>query len=97
MNLSEFKAWFEGFTEAMTKPPTIKQWARITERVSEITSGPTPWPVFFERYYEPYRPYFPSTPYWVSICGEGSQTITSNSSNNCFADAGRAEVMSLTA
>ncbi len=32
----EFKAWFEGFTEAMDKLPTAKQWARIKERVSEI-------------------------------------------------------------
>ena len=36
MTLSEFKAWFGGFTENITKLPTQKQWARIQARVKEI-------------------------------------------------------------
>ena len=36
MTLSEFKAWFEGFTESMEKAPTPNQWERIKERVAKI-------------------------------------------------------------
>lgn len=36
MTPAEFKAWFDGFTEAFTGCPTKAQWGRIKERVSEI-------------------------------------------------------------
>lgn len=36
MNAAEFKAWFEGFTEAMDGKPNRAQWERIKERVSQI-------------------------------------------------------------
>jgi len=36
MTPSEFKAWFEGFTENMKGPPGEKAWARIQARVKEI-------------------------------------------------------------
>ena len=37
MTPQEFKAWFDGFTEAFgSEVPTAKQWARIKERVAEI-------------------------------------------------------------
>lgn len=36
MTPSEFKAWFEGFTEAFDKPPTKAQWDRVKARVAEI-------------------------------------------------------------
>ncbi len=110
MNLSEFKAWFEGFTEDMDKPPTTKQWKRVKARVEEITSVPTPWPVFVERYFQPYQPYF-TTPTWptVTICGTQTQTtaggideVTSNVVNMvgatalpAFEDLGRAEALSI--
>lgn len=38
--VSEFKAWFEGFTEAMDGPPDAKQWARIQSKVKEIADKP---------------------------------------------------------
>lgn len=50
MTLSEFKAWFEGFTEGMDGPPGIKQWERIQARVKEISGTPTTYPVFVDRY-----------------------------------------------
>lgn len=40
MTLAEFKAWFEGFTEAIEGAPTPSQWARIKEQVSKITLPP---------------------------------------------------------
>ena len=36
MTPQEFKAWFEGFTEAFTGCPTKAQWTRIKARVAEI-------------------------------------------------------------
>ena len=41
MNLAEFKAWFEGFTENMDGLPGPKEWARVCERVKEIKAEPT--------------------------------------------------------
>lgn len=60
MHLSEFKAWFLGFTEDMTKPPTEKQWKKIQARVKDITADYTPAPIFIDRYVRPY----PAYPYW---------------------------------
>lgn len=59
MNLSEFKAWFEGYTEAMEGRPTEKQWKRIQGRVKEIKDAPTSYPVFVDRYWNYPRPYWP--------------------------------------
>jgi len=55
MHLSEFKAWFEGFTEEMSGTPNKAQWARIKKRVGEITNDYTPSPIFIEKYARPYR------------------------------------------
>lgn len=63
MTLSEFKAWFDGFTECMEAAPDEKQWERIKARVKEINGAATPYPVFVDRY-EPYRRYWPNVPYW---------------------------------
>ena len=54
MTLPEFKAWFGGFTENITKLPTQKQWARIQARVKEIDSAEK----VIEQYYER-RPWWP--------------------------------------
>lgn len=98
MNLSEFKAWFEGFTEDMKGTPNSKQWKRIQERVAEITEDPTPWPIYIERYVEPYRPYW-NPPVWISsytkICGESSPDAIYNTGGNVpstsFYSIGQAE------
>lgn len=57
MHLSEFKAWFEGFTEEMKGPPTEKQWRRIRKAVEEISADYTPAPIFVDRYVRPWRRY----------------------------------------
>jgi hypothetical protein len=36
MKLSEFKAWFSGYTESMEGTPSKKQWERIKEQVEAI-------------------------------------------------------------
>lgn len=50
MTLSEFKAWFEGFSEGIDKAPTEKQFAKIKAKVALITGTPTTYPVFIDRY-----------------------------------------------
>ncbi len=57
MTQQEFKAWFDGFTEAMDGAPNKKQWERIKARVKEIDGVVTTYPVFVEPWYVP--------PYWA--------------------------------
>lgn len=40
MTHKEFKAWFEGFTEALGGLPTVTQWNMIKEKVSKIDAAP---------------------------------------------------------
>lgn len=62
MTPQEFKAWFEGFTEAFDRIPTKAQWARVKERVAEIDGKPVTERIFVDRYlpryYHEYRPYW---------------------------------------
>ena len=51
MTLQEFKAWFQGYTENISKQPTQKQWARIQERVEEINGDPVTERIFIDRYW----------------------------------------------
>jgi hypothetical protein len=79
MNLSEFRAWFEGFTESLDRLPNEKQWARIKEKVDEITSDPMPAPIFIERYVRPYLYWWQGTipPYdGTTWTGGTSKTVS---------------------
>lgn len=62
MTPSEFKAWFEGYTEGMMGPPTARQWERVKARVREIDGAATPYPVFLDKYVMPYREHWPLRP-----------------------------------
>lgn len=80
MNLSEFKAWFSGFTENMDSTPNEKQWARIKERVAEIDGKPITQTVYVDRYVDryPYRPYWSNGPYISTspyICGSSTSAV----------------------
>ncbi|MGI9507143.1 MAG: hypothetical protein ACR2RE_29225 [Geminicoccaceae bacterium] len=107
MTLSEFKAWFEGFTEAMEKPPNAKQWKRICARVKEIDGERTTWPVFVDRY-EPRHTFTPGypLPYWMTwnttgglsgqshnLTVEGECVTLPNTSEAAFTDIGRIDAM----
>ena len=50
MTLSEFKAWFEGFTEDMDGAPSEKQFGRIKAKVEEIDDEPIEKNTFIYRY-----------------------------------------------
>ena len=106
MTLSEFKAWFEGFTETMDGPPNSKQWARIQKRIAEIDGEPVPQRVI-ERHYHDYHRWWPSRtapsrpwygPYEVT-CGTmlfsagGVQQSTGGvqPTSDALADMGRAD------
>ena len=112
MNLSEFRAWFEGFTEGLEGAPNAKQWKKIQKKVEEITSDPTPWPIFVDRYIYPRREIWWNTPYWggightQTIVGgtTGSMTVQTNSqdglpynSNEAFAQLGRFDAQEIDA
>ena len=61
MTLSEFKAWFEGFTESMDGPPNAAQWERIQSKIATIDDKPIPVTVYRE-YVDRFRPYWPASP-----------------------------------
>lgn len=65
MTMQEFKAWFDGFTENIgEKQPSVKQWKRIKERVGEIDGVGVTERIYVDRWYTPYRQYWPS--YWTN-------------------------------
>ena len=67
MTPSEFKAWFDGFTEAFAGCPTKAQWTRIKARVDEIDGKSVTERVYVDRY----LPSYPSYPYWRYANGFG--------------------------
>lgn len=93
MTLSEFKAWFEGFTENVSKLPTQKQWARIQQRVKEIET-PEPERVI-ERHHDhyPWRPWWPTwyssteTDWKIRLAATTTDTTTTNVADNYIAEA----------
>lgn len=50
MTLSEFKAWFEGFSEGIDTAPTAAQFAKIKAKVAEINGVALTREVIVERY-----------------------------------------------
>ena len=39
MTFNEFKAWLDGYTDAMgTNAPTPEQWVRIREKIASVVS-----------------------------------------------------------
>lgn len=76
MTNSEFKAWFDGFTEAMGGAPNSKQWERIKTKVKEI-DGASITRHYVERYYPA------GYPYWgmgasLSCSGPAQASVTNN-------------------
>lgn len=63
MTLSEFKAWFEGFTEDMDGAPSVRQFDKIKAKVSEIDDKPIEKTVFIDRYHDYFPPRFWTQPY----------------------------------
>lgn len=94
MTPSEFKAWFDGFTEEMKGQPTKAQWARIKERVAQI-DGKT---VTEYRYYHDYFPrywavYNPTTPTYTTTGIGTAGTNAVYCSNSAMYTLGQAEAV----
>jgi hypothetical protein len=76
MTPQEFKAWFDGFTEAMEGMPTEAQWAKIKLRVGEIDGRSVSYPVFVDRYWPRIYPHYrDNTPYWTSLSAGATTPI----------------------
>lgn len=72
MTPNEFRAWFDGFTEAFDgKVPTKTQWERIKARVAEIDGKPVTERVYVDRYWPTYVKTYPSwsPTYTTTTCG----------------------------
>lgn len=106
MTPQEFKAWFDGFTEAVSGPPNKTQWTRIKARIAEIDGNPITERVYIDRYLPSYTPTW--VPYWTvggvgvsstTYCASVSNTVGMNSfnSSNAMANLGRAEALSIAA
>lgn len=78
MNLAEFKAWFDGYTEDMKDAPTKKQWERIKARVAEIDGRPITQTVYVDRYVRQYWPAYYGTIYGGAIGASGAAQCTAN-------------------
>jgi len=72
MTLTEFKAWFDGYTEDMGGVPSAKQWKRIKEVVGDIDGQAVTLPIYIDRYWRPYST-SPTIPWWTT---NGTLTTT---------------------
>lgn len=96
MTLSEFKAWFEGYTEGLEAAPTKAQFDRIKEKVKEINGTPITYPVYIDRYVEPYWRYYQSgTPRYMGISNFSAAAVSDATPMNDAADKYRASFASI--
>lgn len=87
MTLSEFKAWFEGFSEGIDKAPTEKQFAKIKAKVAEINGAPLTQTIFVDRYVRPYPSYW-ERPYATWSTSGGTTVQATASLKNLYASTG---------
>lgn len=83
MTPTEFKAWFDGFTEAFGGCPTKAQWARIKTRVAEIDGRPITERHYIDRYWPLYRDCYFTT--WGSVPGLYGTNLSAMCGNNTAA------------
>lgn len=94
MTLSEFKAWFEGFSEGIDAAPTADQFAKIKAKVAKIDGTVTTYPVFVDlwwpRHYD-YRDY--SRQFWTSgnIAYAGAGNASPQAMNALYAPASKGD------
>ena len=93
MHLSEFQAWFEGFTEEMKGPPNKDQWAKIKKRIKEITADYTPAPVFIRDYIRPWRRYW-DTGWYPTWIDNNTASLSAQAQLTDWSHAGQAEYRS---
>lgn len=93
----EFKAWFEGFTEALTGTPSKKQWERIKTRVAEIDGKPVTERIYLDRYWIHYWPHYVPNyvypQYPVYFAGPQGTAAPLPKNAEIWCGAGRAEAL----
>ena len=70
MQVSEFKAWFEGFTESIEGLPNKKQWERVKEKVALVDGKSIVYREYVDRWYS--RPYYGSS--WTTLSYNAADT-----------------------
>jgi hypothetical protein len=70
LKVSEFKAWFEGFTESIEGLPNKKQWDRIKEKIAAVDGKEIVYREYVDRWY--------SRPYTWTTYGIGSSSIAAD-------------------
>ena len=86
MTVGEFKAWLEGFSEAMGPSPNVKQWKKIRERLEHVSdSEPN---VYFERR----RYWWPS---WYTIPLNNTETRSTSNTLELSYNVGSGEAQLL--
>lgn len=86
MNLQEFKAWFEGFTESITLP-NQNQWEKMKAKLKTVDGTGISYPVYIEKYVYPYS-------YWYKEHQPKFMSSTNTNTFNsiqCMKYAGQAE------
>lgn len=78
MTLNEFKAWLEGFEEAIDGAPDEKQWRKIKVKLSSVT-GAKEINIHHHDHSNPYRPHYP---HWYYSTTAGIQTTLTTTNDN---------------
>jgi hypothetical protein len=85
MTPNEFKAWFDGFTEAFEgRIPTKAQWGRIRDRVAEIDGKAVTERVYVDRYWPTHLRLPPWTTYYGTTGGVGAATTNLQNASNQY-------------
>lgn len=94
MTPSEFKAWFDGFTEEMKGQPTKAQWTRIKERVAQIDGKAVTEYRYYHDYWPRYWAVYNTTPTYTGGIGSTSSNAVycSNSAMYVLGQAEASEV-----
>lgn len=99
MTLSEFKAWFEGFSEGIDKAPSEAQFAKIKAKVALVDGAPVTYPIFVDRYWNwgwpATGPHYYST--WTSTSNAGNAGVALLASSYAgMAPASKGDTQTLT-
>ena len=90
MTPTEFKAWFDGFTEALTGTPNKDQWKRLKARVAEIDGNSVTERVFVDRYWRHHWPtytYLSGTAIPANSGAEWGSLVGHNTNGQCTTQA----------
>lgn len=80
MTNEELKAWLEGFSEAIDKTPTEKQWKKIKEKISQLDGSKVTERIFIDRYnhYDWWRLYSSTNAVGYNLSNSGATVHAAN-------------------